>query len=359
VLGLLMALSAESFVPHAVAVLQSKGLWQGMAPASVKISLLPAGRPWVAVLSPPIASGHNGVVLKFGTKFSAAAPLAGHEVLSEAGVAIPLLGHGITEDGTPFTLEALAAGLRPSDDEWGDSSLWEDNAKLTAKLHQVGTAWFDVHRAEILEKIPLLKDEPLNAALWVMVRPDMLAKHGSEHFLPPADKLRQLLAALPRPSGSHAERLVTVHGDLHHQNILRMPTGESVLGDLEGVCVSSAVQDLVHVNDSNLIAFYLESMIGQKPSAREVDALWLEALIAEHVHFHVLRHIFWDMAGRWTPEEVAARMDGYIEHAARFASFAEKLRGDAVLAKKVMGPGPEAEKDWRGDCEAMMAGVLY
>ena len=64
------------------------------------------------------------------------------------------------------------------------------------------------------------------------------------------------------------------------------------------------------------------------------------------------------MAGCWTPEEVAARMDGHIEHAARFASFAEKLRGDAVLAKEVMGPGPEAAKSWRGDCEAMMAGVL-
>ena len=64
--------------------------------------------------------------------------------------------------------------------------------------------------------------------------------------------------------------------------------------DLEGICVSSAVQDLVHVCERTLIAFYLESMSGEVASEEEVDALWLEALIAEHVHMYILRHVFWE-----------------------------------------------------------------
>jgi len=155
----------------------------------------------------------------------------------------------------------------------------------------VPTTWFDQFRADIQEKIPVFKDEPLNSAVWVLARPDMLNNlEQGNIFLPPTEKLRQLLEAIPRPSGQYAEQLVTVHGDLHHQNIVRMPDGDSVVVDLEGVCVSSAVQDLVHVTDRNLVAFYLRSISGGKePSEEEVDALWLEALIAEHVHFYILR----------------------------------------------------------------------
>mmetsp|Transcript_6476 Transcript_6476/g.5668 ORF Transcript_6476/g.5668 Transcript_6476/m.5668 type:complete len:101 (-) Transcript_6476:367-669(-) len=99
-----------------------------------------------------------------------------------------------------------------------------------------------------------MKEEPLNSALWVMLRPDMLVKHSQEHFLPPINKLRMLLKVIPRPQGEYAKRIVTVHGDLHHQNIVQMPEGHSVLVDLEGVCVSSAVQDLVHVCERGNVA---------------------------------------------------------------------------------------------------------
>jgi len=108
--------------------------------------------------------------------------------------------------------------------------------------------------------------------------------------------------------------------------------------DLEGVCVSSAVQDLVLVADRPVVAFYLRSMCdGKEPSEKEVDALWLEALIAKHIHFYILRDMFMVQKSF---EELSRIMDGLIEHATRFSSFAEKLRGDMVLAKKLMGPGP-------------------
>lgn len=89
-----------------------------------------------------------------------------------------------------------------------------------------------------------------------------------------------------------------------------MPDGRSVVVDLGGVCVSSAVQDLVHISERDLVAFYLQSMIWQEPSKGEIDALWLEAKIAEHVHMYLLREPCWET---WTAEEAGTRMDRYIE----------------------------------------------
>lgn len=297
----------QAFVPHAVAELQRKGMWEGVALEHVTCRMA-YGRPWVGVLSRPKPGseqvGDFQYVLKCGEKYDAAT-LDAHCVLSEAGIAPALIGNGIAEDGTPFSLEEKGAGLRASTDDWGDPSLYEDSAKLTAKLHQVQTTWYDQHRAKVQEKIPLMKDEPLNSAMWVMVRPDKMANIS----LLPADKLRQLLAAIPRPSGHYAERMAVVHGDLHHQNIVVMLDGRSVVVDLEGVCVSSAVQDLVHVSERCLVAFYLQRMSGQEPSKEEVDALWLEAKIAEHVHMYLLREPCWE---EWTTEEAATRMERYI-----------------------------------------------
>lgn len=222
-----------TFVPHAVAELQKKGMWEGAKPETVKIQMA-WGRMWVGVLSTP---GEDSVVVKCGEKYDAAT-LDAHQVLSEAGIAPSLLGNGSADDGTPFSLEVCGVGRRPSTGDWGDPSLYEDNGKLTARLHQVQTGWYDQHRAAIAELLPWMNDEPLNSAMWVMLRPDMMAKHSQEHFLPSTDKLRLLLAAIPRPSGQYAEKVATVHGDLHHQNIVAMPDGHSVLVDLEGVCVS-------------------------------------------------------------------------------------------------------------------------
>ena len=333
----------KTFVPQAVAILQKTGMWEGATPENVKCRMAFA-RTFVAVLSLPDSSGKDDVIMKCGEKHDAAT-LEAHHILGEAGLAPALLGSGIADDGTPFTLEVMGAGLRPCTGDWGDESLFEDSAQLTAKLHQVQTTWYDKHRAVIQEKVPVMKDEPPNSAMWVMVRPDMMAKHSQEHFLPPTDKLRLLLAAIPRPSGQYAERLATVHGDLHHQNIVCMLDGHSVVVDIEGVCVSSAVQDLVHTCERDLVAFYLKSMSGQEPSDEEIDTLWLEAKIAEHVHFYLLREIFWYKKGEWAPEQVATHMDKYIQHATRFSCFVEKLRGDAVLAKEVLA------EDWRDECE--------
>ena len=105
--------------------------------------------------------------------------------------------------------------------------------------------------------------------------------------------------------------------------------------------------------ERDLVAFYLQNMIGQEPSEEEIDALFLEAKIAEHVHFYLLREIFWqdfwDEALKWSPEAEATRMDMYIEHATRFSSLVKKLREDVMLAKEVLTDW----KDWRDEREAI------
>lgn len=81
----------QAFVPHAVAELQRKGMWEGVALEHVTCRMA-YGRPWVGVLSRPKPGseqvGDFQYVLKCGEKYDAAT-LDAHCVLSEAGISPP------------------------------------------------------------------------------------------------------------------------------------------------------------------------------------------------------------------------------------------------------------------------------
>ena len=164
-----------------------------------------------------------------------------------------------------------------------------------------------------------------------------------------------MMTLLPRPMGEHAEKLVNVHGDLWDANILHMPDGRTVLCDFEQTVVSSAVQDLIHVSQTPLVAAYLEAMTGVQPSEEEVYRLVLEAKIAEHVHFFVIRALFYD--------DKPGNIDELIEHSRLFGVFAAKMREDhtkmredqRILAKKLLD---EEDGEWRDDMGAVMEKML-
>ena len=55
-----------------------------------------------------------------------------------------------------------------------------------------------------------------------------------------------------------------------------------------------AVQDLIHVSTAPLVETYLRRVLGRQPTEEEVEALLLEARLAEHIHFYIHRPIFFD-----------------------------------------------------------------
>ncbi|CAE8676160.1 unnamed protein product [Polarella glacialis] len=325
----------QSYKAQVVAELQKKGMWAGVEPEGLELVMLKDG---IGELKPPEDCGASAVVVKPRSDLTTI--LSCHLAWSEYGVAVPLLAH--TAD---FTVEALAKRRDYDETPEGLLKEWVDNAGLTARLHRAPTTWFDGHCREVLQDYyPLLKEEPLNSALYAAVARGRSGGFSKED-LPQTNKLRELMAILPRPMGEHAERLVNVHGDLWDGNILHMPDGTAVLTDFEQSVVTSAVQDLVHVTHKPLMAAYLEAMTGDKPSEAEADRLLLEAKIAEHVHFFVIRSLF-------GYDDQPGNIDELIEHSRVFATFATKLREDAECAKKILDKGDSV--DWRGAMESEM-----
>lgn len=322
-----VAAGVGSYTAAVVAELQKNGMWDGVLPEEVEVATPPGTySDWhvhgIAALTPPQKSGAPTVVVKL-SKGDLNTILPCHLALSEHGVAVPLLAHTLD-----FTVEAEAK--RRTNDGTPEDDLKEDldNAGVTARLHCAPTTWFDGHCREVLQDyVPLLKEEPLNSALYVAAA-HQRSRGTPKEDMPQTEKLRELMAILPRPVGEHAERLVVVHGDLWDANILHMPDGATVLCDFEQTVVSSAVQDLVHVSVKPLVAAYLEAMTGDKPTEEEVHRLWLEACIAEHVHFFVIRALFFD--------EKPGNIDELIEHSRLFAMFATKLREDSEYAKRML-----------------------
>ena len=323
----------QSCKAQVVNELQKNGMWDGVLPEQVELAMLRGG---IGALTPPQGSGASTVVVKI-SKGDLTTVLACHLALSEHGAAVPLLAHT-----AEFTVEAEAQ--RRTCDETPEGLLKEfvDNALVTARLHGAPTTWFDGHCREVLQDyVPLLKEEPLNSALYVAAAHSR-SQGAPKEDMPETEKLRELMAVLPRPMGQHAERLVVVHGDLWDANVLHMPDGSTVLCDFEQTVVSSAVQDLVHVPEKSLMAAYLEAMTGDQPSEKEVYSLWLEACIAEHVHFFVIRALTFD--------DKPGDIDELIEHSRLFAVFATKLREDSECAKKQL----DARHNWRTDMLATM-----
>jgi hypothetical protein len=323
----------QSYTAQVVAELQKKGMWVSVLPEEVTVTMLRGG---IGALKPPQDSGAPTVVVKI-TKGDLTTILPCHLALSEHGVAVPLLAHTLD-----FTVEAEAKRRTCDGTPEGLLKEFVDNAGVTARLHCAPTTWFDGHCREVLQDyVPLLKEEPLNSALYVAAAHER-SQGVPKEDMPQTEKLRELMAVLPRPMGEHAERLVVVHGDLWDANVLHMPDGSTVLCDFEQSVVSSAVQDLVHVSEKSLVAAYLEAMTGDQQSEEEVYRLLLEARIAEHVHFFVIRALMFD--GK--PGDI----DELIQHSRLFGMFATKLREDSECAKKLLDRGC----DWRGDMIATM-----
>lgn len=146
--------------------------------------------------------------------------------------------------GDNWWVEAFAGSVpervphrSPEHDRWVDR-----RAALAARLHRAPPAWFDPIRSKCIAANPVLAALPDDSALWPIA-----AYHSRALDRFTGDELRRLDAAVPRPLSVAGRRLVSVHADLHRQNLVEeTPGGVLVAVDTEFACVSSAVQDLLY-----------------------------------------------------------------------------------------------------------------
>ena len=163
-------------------------------------------------------------------------------------------------------------------------------------------------------------------------------------YLPQPDQLRSLMEVLPRPTSEHGTKLVSTHGDIWEANVLKMPNGDVLLTDFEQSCVSAAATDLAHGRAGSgpqakeFVEYYLCELLAREPTEAEVYDLMLDAHIASHVHFFILRPIFLEHMATSIPDRVA-EMSQLIEHTRRFNQFAIALRKDTGVAKMVLDAG--------------------
>ena len=407
----------RTLLPHILQAMHANNHWESVKSAEEIrcdkfANTLPC--PSVRLLRPPANSAEFPVAVKFESKTSVKrgspfklnqSTVDVHQMLSDAGLSTTLLAYSVNDECSlpNFSVETvgvvcfdLAECMAVGDNYWAFANSVDGAgghmAKLAAKLHKrVDVQWFDTFRAEIIECCPLMKNVRNNSPMWVMMRPDHLAKErtarlaecggqgagsgtgggteggGKEANMPrktfnksyahaPIDNdLNRFLAVLPEPSGHYASRTVTVHGDMWAANVVVDAANQARLIDLEGVTVSCAVTELAQFGHQRAVSkVYLQEAMdlddsGSVPTEEEIDQFWLEVLIAAHVQCDILRRLCWHGCQEDDWGETSVRK--LFAHAERFSALVDILRKDSKLAMRILrkAAAEGAEGDWCKD----------
>lgn len=341
-----LAEERDAFVARTVLAAKLPG-WEGCSLSGTKVAPLKAG---ICRVSNRGAAANADVVLKLlgEDSESSARIAAAHRALGDAGVATALLA-----SGPDWTIEALGTGRAGAYEPANKKNMCAQNAGLAARLHAAPTAWWPPHKDALRALLPALLQEPDSSPLYTLAA--FAAQKGNRAapvFADPRERrdLASLMAALPRPEGEAANRVVNVHGDLWDGNILAGGGGALVVTDLESAAVCGAVQDLAFTPEPEMIEAYLRGVAGRDPSAEEVAALLFEARLANHIHFEVLRGVFMINGNRGsTPPAEPAGV--FVEHARELAAVADAVRGSAKLRRRVLDIKAQAWCYW--DAEAL------
>lgn len=162
----------------------------------------------------------------------------------------------------------------------GNTSV-QELARLMAKIHKIPTEWFEVFREQLGIVKFGLQGAPQGSCIWwpACRVEEWMTKMSDEHLL-------RLIAVELKPRSSAGARIVTVHGDLHRENVIRTE-GECLKAiDLEFTHATHAVADIAYTMDAvcdteakrrGFAEAYLQAM-GDEFDAAAVDCLVLDAL---------------------------------------------------------------------------------
>ena len=389
----------RSLVPRILQALHANNHWTSVKNADEirceKFEAAPC--PWVGLLRPPVNIPEFPVAVKFESKISVGSrsfklnrsTVDAHQMLSDVGVATTLLAYSLDEEGENpnFAVETIGEVCHNKavektyndrgEDYWdycnGVGGFGGHMATLAAKLHKrVDVQWFEKFREEIRECCPLMKNEPNNSVMWLMMRADHLAEARAERLAKGAEwkhcgktfnktkalsatdeDLEKFVAVLPRPCGHYASRAVTCHADLWAANVVMdSASNQAKLIDLEGVTVSCAAAEMAQFGHQREVCkVYLQQAMALagdgEPTEEDIDKFWLEVLIAGHIITDILRYVCWHGCHEADFDETS--VSGCFAYAERFSAFADKLRNDSELAMRILRKREVTDGGWCND----------
>lgn len=228
---------------------------------------------------------------------------------------------------------------------------------LYAKVHSVDPAWFEPHRAALLERAPQLKDVPPTSHIWAFASrghhcDNMCELYSTGPFetQPGEVDIRALVADMAGPMAPQhplTRRLVTTHGDLHCQNALDVGAGKDLQCiDFEFSCAAGAYFDLgaamgqmgwegdkrgVEHRRAFLRAY--TSGLGQPMEGEELDALLGDVMLSGGLaHFHAM-----GLLAPWSLKDLDKEM--IVTKLSVVATIAEEIRSDPTLLEQLLLTG--------------------
>jgi hypothetical protein len=208
-------------------------------------------------------------------------------------------------------------------------------ARLIARVHAIDTDWYDEIRARTCKRYPALQGAAPGSYIW------RFASYPQHHMEPIGPALqRQWVEAGPAPVSAAGSRVVTVHGDVHHGNLVRSDEGLKLV-DMESVCVSSAIQDIAYSmpffcrtdeQKDRFLESYLQEC-GLPAAAEDVFALRLDAercRIATNWN---------EPGGLWDTVYARREVEDLGTAYRRVADVAERAAKDAELAAEFVTRG--------------------
>lgn len=202
--------------------------------------------------------------------YQARTSIAGR-VMAENGLAPPRLA-----EGGDWWIEPWEGSGNPIIDETRMAELGE----LVARIHKLNTDWFNEWREKLCQRTPKLYSVPHGSHVWWWTSRKELLDNMPDACLDVWLQETNWFA----PTTKAASRLVTVHADLHAQNMLQTQSGIRVI-DFEYTCATHAVQDLAFTVTKcchgltakrSFIRSYLEAS-GFDANPANVDAVLLDA----------------------------------------------------------------------------------
>eukprot|EP00928_Gymnodinium_smaydae_P056015 TRINITY_DN39460_c0_g1_i1.p1 TRINITY_DN39460_c0_g1~~TRINITY_DN39460_c0_g1_i1.p1 ORF type:complete len:510 (-),score=62.80 TRINITY_DN39460_c0_g1_i1:109-1638(-) len=308
--------------------LQSREDWALVKLDNVEISF-PSRTGTKPLLS--CKSNQISALLELSTQAEEARSKAVQTMLAQNGLAAEIFGSGRLLDGVGSWQVGTYAACGDMRQDANSEVLL---GTTLARLHKCDNSWFEGPlRNRAYRDLPLLFEESAGSALWPLVCHEFGQGAGTRV---PLEGLRSLMAAVPRPVGEHAAKVVSVHGDLWPGNVVKAAVNSPTLvTGFKHMSVSSAAQDLIHMPSSSMIRAYLQTMLDREPTSDEVEELKFEARIAEHLHFCIFRLLIWGSRDM-KPDQLSQVCDECIDHVRTLAEIVAQARTDPSLRRAVL-----------------------
>lgn len=150
------------------------------------------------------------------------------KLLFEAGVGVPRY-----ISGENWYIEPWVEGVHKCNDA-------KKMAEMTAKVHKLPTEWYEVYRRKIVYEVPILTMASKGSHIWPLTNKlSWYKKYKKAH------KFMQIAGF--EPISEAGKQVVFTHGNIHENNLLSTPEGNTYLIDFETCSVQYAANEIASI----------------------------------------------------------------------------------------------------------------